>query len=67
MLVIVFKTIHHKRCQDIYQVGGIKQELRHTICGEQTNLLFPALRQQLTAYIHLGMHLQHCGIDSLRI
>ena len=25
-----------------------------------------SILQQLTAYIHLGMRLQHCGIDSLR-
>ena len=36
----------------------IKQELRHTICGEQTNSLFPALRPQLTVYVYLGTHLQ---------
>ena len=36
----------------------IKQELQHTICGEQTNSLFPALRPQLTVYVYLGTHLQ---------
>ena len=35
------------------------------ICVDQTNLLSPALRQQLTVYVHLDTHLKQWGIDSL--
>ena len=36
------------------------------ICGDQTNLLFPVLRRPLIVYIHLDMHHQLSGMDSLR-
>ena len=56
MLTIVFRSLPYWHNAKMSRWIASSKDC-DTICGNQTNLLLPLLRQQLTVYVHLDTHL----------